>query len=738
MNPTDRFYRVTVSLFIILTFFILPLHSQEKKRLTWEQLFKSAEPKLTKSLPNITGWADDDHYLEMKKKDGDDRIKEYLIEVKSGKDKLYRDMGEYKSIADTNIDLSRPESSNEAFTRMIYQKDNDLYFFDIEKKEFKRLTNTPSEEKNPTLSPDANYVAFTRDNNLFAIEIATGKEYQYTNDATDVIYNGWAAWLYYEEIFGRPTHYKAFWWAPDSKNLAFYRFDETLVPMFPIYNSEGQHGSLERTRYPKAGDPNPDVKIGIVPVAGGNVTWAAFNEKDDQYFGTPFWTPDGKQLLVQWMNRTQDTLLIYGVDPASGSKKPIYLEHQTSWVDFLESLHFTKSGKGFIYTSDKNGWNHIYYHSMDGDRDKQITTGKWAVSGITLVDEKNDKIYFTAKKEVSTNNDFYSVRLNGGDLKRITVGYFSYSINPSPNGKYFIATYSNVATPSKMALYDTKGKLVKELGDSKAKEFDDYRISKTELFCVTTSDGYALPVRWILPTDFDPAKKYPVLIDVYGGPNAASVSNSWGGLRSQWLAMEGMIQMTIDNRGSGHFGKEGAALMHRNLGKWEMNDYIEIVKWLRTKPFIDSTKVCITGSSYGGYAACMALTAGADYFTHGVAEFSVTDWNLYDSYYTEKVMDTPSDNPEGYKNGSVMTYADKYKGLLYIIHGTMDDNVHMQNSMQLIDKLETLKKHFEFLVYPGGRHGFGGPKATHLRNETYRFYYQYLLGKEFPEQLFGK
>jgi dipeptidyl-peptidase-4 len=200
--------------------------------------------------------------------------------------------------------------------------------------------------------------------------------------------------------------------------------------------------------------------------------------------------------------------------------------------------------------------------------------------------------------------------------------------------------------------------------------------------------------------------------------------------------MEGVIQISIDHRGSGHFGKAGVALMHRNLGKWEMNDYIEVVKWLKEKPFVDSTKICITGGSYGGYVACLALTYGADYFTHGLALFSVTDYRLYDSHYTERYMDTPEENPEGYKNGSAMTYADRYKGMLRIVHGTMDDNVHMQNSIQLIDKLQDLKKHFEFMIYPGGRHGWGGPKAAHLRNETYRFYYTYLLEKEFPENLF--
>ncbi|MFI5253001.1 MAG: S9 family peptidase [Bacteroidota bacterium] len=738
MNRIKQYLQFSFCLFIFTIIAVSFSPSQEKKHLTWEQIFKNGEPKLTKPLPNIQGWSDDSHYLEQKKKEGEKASKVYSIDVNTGEEKLFRDMDQYKSLVDTSIDINSPASSNESYTKLIYVKDKDLYYFDTETKEFKRLTQTPSEEKNPTLSPDSRYVAFTRDNDLYSIEIATGKENRYTNDGADVIYNGWAAWVYYEEIFGRPSHYRAFWWSPDSKNLAFYHFDETKVPMFPIYNSEGQHGFLEKTHYPEVGDPNPEVKIGVVTISNGNITWADFNAKNDQYFGTPFWTPDGSRLLVQWMNRDQDTLKLYGVDPATGSKKDVYIEHQTSWVEWFESLEFLKDGKGFIYLSDRSGWNQIYYHSLDGNEDRQITKGKWAVTGVTLVDEPNDKIYFTARKEVSTRTDFYSASLNGGDIHRLSFGEFSHSIKISPKGSYFITSYSNITTPSQMALCDNTGKQIKELGKSKTKDFDDYEIAKTELFTVKTPDGYELPVSWILPDNFNPKKKYPVLISIYGGPNAGTVYDTWGGIRSQWFAKEGMIQIAIDHRGSGHFGKEGVAEMYRHLGKWEMNDYIEVVKWLRTKAFIDSTKICITGGSYGGYTTCMAMTYGAGYFTHGVADFSVTDWSLYDSHYTERYMNTPDKNPDGYKESSPITYADKYKGMMLIVHGTMDDNVHMQNSIQLINKFEDLGKHFELMIYPGERHGWGGPKATHLRNETYRFYYKYLLEIEFPEKLFSK
>jgi dipeptidyl-peptidase-4 len=723
--------RLIAVLFITTIF----ANAQEKKPLTFDQIFKNSEPKLIQSLPSISGWADDDHYLEIKKKDGVEKV--YSVDARTGKDILYRDLNQYKTMIDSEIAVDQPATNNKDYDKLIYAKENDLYYLNIKEKVFKRLTNNTSEEKNPTISPDGKYVAFTRDHNLFTIDLETGKETQITTDGSDVVYNGWAAWLYYEEIFGRPSKYRAFWWSPDSRHIAFYRFDETDVPVFPLYNSEGQHGSLENTRYPKAGDKNPEVKFGIITVPKKEIVWADFNEKDDQYFGEPFWTPKGDRLIMQWMNRQQDTLILYSIDLVTGKKKTIYTEHQPTWVDWFEKITFLKNGKEFFIQSDKSGWMHIYHFNIDDNKLKQVTNGKWAVANILYVDGEKEVIYFTARKEASTSTDLYKINFNGKKLIRLTLGDFSHSINISPKGKYFISTYSNIFTPSCMSVFDNKGNEVRKIADSKSKEFDNYLISKSELLHVPTSDGYNLPVKWTLPINFDETKKYPVLISVYGGPGSYDVSDKWEGLRPQWLAMEGVVQMSIDHRGSLHFGKEGAAQMHRQLGKWEMHDYIEVVKWLRTQPFIDSTRICITGGSYGGYVAALALTYGADYFTHGIASYSVIDYKLYDSHYTERYMDLPSENPEGYKNTSVLTWVDKYKGILRIVHGTMDDNVHMQNILQLVNALEDSKKHFELMIYPGGRHGWGGPKATHLRNENYRFYYKYLLDKEFPENLFN-
>ncbi|WP_316842718.1 S9 family peptidase [Pedobacter gandavensis] len=681
------------------------------KRLSQQQTL-GGQPSLSKAMNMVYGWSDNNHYIEM---DLADR-KLYAVDVKTGDKSLYTPAP--KSNVNVNI------------------RNNDVYI-QYGKEAAKQLTNTKAEEKNPTLSPDGKYIAFTRDNDLYSVDVETGKETRYTTDGTDVIYNGWSSWVYFEEILGRATNYKAFWWSPDSKNIAFMHFDDTKVPMFPINGSTGQHGYVEKTRYPKAGDPNPEVKVGFVPVTGGSITWADFNEKDDQYFGTPYWSYDGSSLMVQWMNRGQDNLKFYSVNPATGGKKEIYDEKQSSWVDldYDGRIEYLQDKKHYILKSDKTGWAHFYLYTLGGKLINPITSGKWQVTSLVHVDEKNKVVYFNARKEASTRSDFYRVDYNGKNLKRLTFGDYNHQVQLSPDGNYFITTYSNVSTPPKRTLLDNNGKVVKELGNSKSADFAQYNFGKTEMITIPTDDGYQLPAVITYPTDFDVNKKYPVVMSIYGGPNAGTVTNTWKGTAAQYWSNEGIIQIAVDHRASGQFGKAGVSLMHRNLGKWEMKDYTTAARWLKAQSYVDNKKLLITGHSYGGYMTCMALTMGANDFDFGIAGAPVTSWELYDSHYTERFMDTPKENPEGYKNGSVLTYVNNYKGLLRIMHGDMDDNVHMQNTIQLVDKLQDANKHFELMIYPGGRHGWGGLKTAHDKAERIRFYYNHLLEKPVPSDL---
>ena len=604
----------------------------------------------------------------------------------------------------------------------------------------KQITSDKKEKKNPTLSPDGQFVAYTQNNNLYTISVADLKLTAITNETTKGILNGYASWVYFEEIFGRPSQYRAFWWSPDSKFISFMRFDERNVPMFPIYNSEGQHGFVEETRYPKVGDPNPTVKIGWVAPTGGNINWADFNDQDDQYFGWPIWNPNNNKMWLSWMDRGQNNLKIYELDMATGSKKEVYNEYQKTWIDLEDRvggrINFLANNKGYIAQSDQTGWNQLYLYQMDGQLLNPITNGKFTVTGIKLVDEKAKTIYFTARGvEHSTRIDLYAIGLDGKNFKRLTAGEYNHTqTNLSPDAKHVVSVYSKVTTPTTLGLIDVKSKSITTLGSSVDSNFKVVDVAKTELIYIKSEDGiYELPALVTWPKNMDPTKKYPLLVSIYGGPNAGTVMDSWNysSTRENW-AKEGLIQVAFDHRASGHFGKEGVNYMYRNLGYWEMKDYMTMAKWFIANGKADSTKICITGFSYGGYMSCYALTYGASVFTHAMAGGSVTSWELYDSHYTERYMDTPKENPEGYKSSSAMTFAKNFKGVLQLVHGTMDDNVHMQNSIQLLSALEDNGKEVEFMLYPGGRHGWGGAKGKHFTDLKNKFIYKYLLEKPVP------
>lgn len=675
-------------------------------------------------LPRFMKWLDDDRVILNQKIHPDSASKNYVMEVKTGK-----------------LILATPDQMKGAAppAKSVSVRKGDLFYKDGDVE--KQITFDAAEEKNPTFSPDSAYIAYTKSNDLYTYHIPTAKETRLTNTGSSTSLNGYASWVYWEEIFGRGTRYRAFWWNPNSKQLAYMHFDESMVPMFPIYSSEGQHGFIEETRYPKPGDKNPEVKLGFVAADGGNTTWADFNPKEDQYFGWPVWRIDGSSLLVQWINRGQDHLKIFDVNPGSGGKKIMYEEQQKTWVDLEDRagqrFTFLKSKPAFILESDKTGWNHLYLHNNDGSLINPITSGDFTVLSTELIDEKNGLVYFTARgKENTARIDLYSVKLNGSEMKRLTFGEFDHAqVRLSPNGKYFVTTYSNTTTPLKMSLVDNKGKIVRELGDAKGSAMGEYQIAKTEFIRIKSADGlFELPAQVTWPANMDPNKKYPMLVDIYGGPNAGNTWDrwSWNATREMY-AQEGLIHVKFDHRASGHFGKAGVNYMHRNLGFWEMQDYMQMAKWFIQKGYADPTKIAITGFSYGGYMSAYALTYGSSVFTHAMAGGSVVDWSLYDSHYTEKFMDTPAENPDGYKSSSVLTHIDKFKGNLQLVHGTMDDNVHMQNSIQLASALQDKGKDFEFMLYPGGRHGWGGAKGNHFSNLKTKFIYKHLLEKEVPK-----
>ena len=670
-------------------------------------------------LPRFIRWVDNNQFVLNTKRGDDAAPKNYVYNLTT---KQY-------SIAPADVVPTE---------KMVYLKKGDVFL--KENGAETQLTFDVAEEKNPTLSPDGNYVGYTKNNNLYTLSLATKKEVAITNDGATGILNGYASWVYFEEIFGRSTQYRAFWWSPDSKYISFMRFDERKVPMFPIYNSEGQHGFVEETRYPKAGDQNPTVKIGWTTPDGGSITWADFNEMEDQYFGWPIWNPNNNAMWLSWMDRGQNNLKIYELNMTTGAKKPVYTEYQKTWIDLEDRnggrINFIPNNKGYIAQADASGWNHLYMYDMEGKLQYPITNGKFTVLGIRQIDEKNKTIYFTARGiESSARIDLYSIGFDGKNQKRLTVGdYNNAQVYLAPDAKNFVTLYSNVQTPTTLALINAQKKTVEVLGTAAPANYDATKLAKTELIRIKSADGlFELPALVTWPKNMDPNKKYPLLVSIYGGPNAGTVMDSWSSnpTKEAW-AQEGLIQVAFDHRASGHFGKEGVNYMYRDLGHWEMEDYMTMAKWFIANGQADPTKIAMTGFSYGGYMSSYALTYGSSVFTHAMAGGSVTAWELYDSHYTERFMDTPAENPEGYKSGNVMTHLKNFKGVLQLVHGTMDDNVHMQNSIQLLSALQDQGKQVEFMLYPGGRHGWGGAKGKHFNDLKNQFIYKHLLEKAMP------
>lgn len=686
----------------------------------------------------IKGWKDDNHYL-LQTFDSEKRPllqsvniktgkKETVLPSKSERELLYESLPQ--GITPGFNDVVSPDMKN-----VVFIIDNDLWYFTKGDKALRRLTEDDIPEVNARFSPEGKKIAYTKNKDLYVYDLITNRETRLTFDSSEKIYNGYASWVYMEEILGRQSRYAAFWFSPDGSKLAYLRTDDSDVPVFTLNRldeADGIHGLLEQVPYPKAGDPNPRVKMGIADLSTSKTTWVKTDYNVDQYIAWPFWTPDSKKLAIQVLNRDQNDMKFILADPLTGDFSVIYNESRKSWVEFFEDIYVMKDGTGFIVRSYRNDWENLYYCGWDGKLISQITDFSWRVNSLEKVDEKARVIYFTGTGPESTDNHFFRVGLDGKNLVQITRGAGTHDVSISPEGGYFIDTWNNITTPGSIIAYDKNGKQINEIYRFEQLPFDKTKNSKTELLKIRTSDGlFDMPAIITYPVNFDDSKKYPVVFTIYGGPNSKNVSgNRWMGQNPGWYAQNGIITISVDHRGSGHFGKKGLDYLYRSLGNWEILDYEDAVKWLVSKPYVDGTRMGITGSSYGGYMTCLALTKGADFWTHGFAGSSVTDYRLYDNIYTERFMDTPQDNTEGYKDGSSLTWVKNYKGKLYITHGDMDDNVHMQNSIYLISRLQDEGKIFEFMLYPNGRHGWGGAKAMHSRNEANQFWLRNFFDRE--------
>ncbi len=703
-----------VNVFLLTTIFSLVLISSEYKDV---ELLK--EYKLIEKIPFVLKWIGNDKVLVK------DNGKLFVFNVKNFKKKNFFDNEEIKLFNKYDINAYKFVTQKN-YRFFLYKAEKDYFYYDKKKNFLIKLINFPKDGKNYTFSPDGKKIAFTILNNLYYYDILKKKLFSITSEKNEQILNGYASWVYYEEILGRPSRYKAFYWSPDSKKIVFLRFDERRVKKFPIFVPDPLYGKIEWQAYPKAGKKNPTAQLMLYFLESKKTVKIDYPQANsDHYVGFPFWKIDSKEIYFQIIPRVQKKLYVYSYSLSKNSTKLLYRETQSSWVEFFENKDFKILENGdFVFVSSKDGWRNIYYFNRKSLKERKLTKGSWLVNEILGC--KNGKIYFLSRNPLSTELNLFALDKKSLKVKKITASPGYHTVLASPNFKVFIDTYSTVNNPKKVYVVFMNGKK-KLLWDSFSKKSLEYKVSKVELKWLKIGDGLKLPSIFFYPYNFKPSKKYPVLLYVYGGPGVSIVRNTFYRYRWSYLTQKGIIVIMVDHRGSGHFGKVGEALMYGKLGEIELHDYIEFKKAISELPYIDAKRLCIMGGSYGGYITLYALTKGSEHFNCGVSNFPVTDWRLYDSVYTERHMGLPKDNEDGYRNSSVLNYVKNFKGKLLLTHGSSDDNVHFQNSMRFIDLMENEGKIFEFMLYIKERHGVRGKKYKHYLMTIYNFIEKNLL-----------
>lgn len=589
----------------------------------------------------------------------------------------------------------------------------------------KKLTKILEQVQQPTFSPDGTKIGFAKENNLFIYDIASQKTTQVTTDGIkNSIINGITDWVYEEEL----AFVKAFDWSADSKKLAFIRFDESEVPEFSmnIFKKE-LYPTVETFKYPKAGEKNSKVALLVYDVASGSSKTVDLSNYNDFYIARIKWTNDANVLATQILNRHQDNLDLLFIDGTTATSNLVLNEKDKAYIDVTDNLTFLKDNS-FIWTSEKDGFNHIYLYDKTGKLKNQVTKGNWEVTAYYGYDEKNKTIYYQSVENGSTIRDVYKIGLDGKNKLKLSQQVGTNSATFSPNFQFFINSFSSSSQPTINTLNSTNdGKQIQSIIDNKtlAEKVKKYNLPTKEFFELTTEKGNKLNAWMIKPTDFDANKKYPVFMYQYSGPGSQEVNNKWNTTNDYWFMMltqHGYIVACVDGRGTGYKGAAFKKCTQNQLGKLEVEDQIEAAKVIGNYSYVDKTRIGIFGWSYGGFMSSNCLFKGADVFKMAVAVAPVTNWRFYDSIYTERYLQTPQENASGYDDNSPINHVSKLKGNFLLIHGTADDNVHVQNSMQMIEALVQANKQFDWAIYPDKNHGiYGGKTRIQLYNKMTTF-----------------
>ena len=698
---------------LILSIISLSLFSQSKE-ITLEDIWQDYNfyPKNFRGLNSMN---DGEFYTELKKTDKGQEITKYNFKNGEKITTLFKSSDfEIKKI--TGYSFSKDDKlmllTAETESMYRYSKRSIYYVFNIHNNKLKQISE--NKIRYTTFSPDGSKVAYVFKNNLFIKNLRNGKEIQVTSDGKkNHIINGATDWVY-EEEFGLV---KGFSWSADGSTIAFYKFDESHVKEFSMdkFNG-GLYPTQEVFKYPKAGEDNSTVNIYLYSIKDKTNT-LIYTEKDYEYIPRIKWTNDPNILSMIGLNRHQNRLDFILVDSRDGTNKVLFTEEDKYYIDINNNLSFLQNNY-FIWTSEKNGYNHIYLKGLDGS-EEQLTNGAWEITSFDGLDSDNMQIFYRSTEEGSINRTLYVLDLETGERKKLSTEIGANSVKFSKGSKYYINSYSNANTPPVYSLHKSDGSLIKIIEDNELfnTKMEGFNLSKKEFLTIYT-DNADLNAWIIKPPDFDEKKQYPLFMFLYGGPGSQKVLNGYGGINFYWyqmLAQQGYIVACVDNRGTGGKGAEFKKMTYKELGKYETIDQIDAAKYFGSLDYIDSKRIGIQGWSYGGQLSSLAITKGADFFKLAIAVAPVTNWRYYDNIYTERYMRTPKENPNGYDDNSPIYHVDKLKGKYLLVHGSADDNVHVQNTYEMTSALVKSNKQFDLFIYPDKNHGiYGGNTRLHL------------------------
>jgi dipeptidyl-peptidase-4 len=614
---------------------------------------------------------------------------------------------------------------------------SDFYIYSLADRSLQLATKAA---RTAELSPNGAHLGFERDGDMYVTNLSTKTEKRLTSDASEHVYNGHFDWVY-EEEFGFAQAWK---WSPDSRYIAYWQLNDSAEPEIQISDYSGSHQEWERIRIPQVGDSNATVRIGVVNVATGARTWLDTGEQGESYIPRIYWTSRPDTLAVITLNRPQNTMKLFFFDVTTGGRRQVMTETSKTWLDVYDfyagvddMMSFPKGSTEFFWLSDRDGFQHVYRYDYSGKLVNQVTRGSWSATRIEGTDATQQTLYYTSTEASPLQRQLYSIRFDGSDKRRITTAEGNHRINMSPATTYFLDRYSSVHQPAQVELWSARGQKLRTLEDNAAVTtwLATHAYSPAEIFSFTTADGVHIDANMVKPIPFDPKKRYPVVFAVYGGPGSQDVYDAFSASGwTQWLAQEGYIVVDVNNRGNNNYGSGFMKVVYRQLGKYEALDFAETARYLAKQTYVDPKRVAITGTSYGGYSVVYTMEMYPELFPVGVANSAGTDWRLYDTIYTERYMGLLNDNPKGYVESAPIEQAAKMRGKLLLIHSMMDDNVHPQNTMQLLTALTNSGRDADLRIYPPGRHGaaYNGQSALLIRQVTDEFLARHLKASTPP------